>query len=58
MVFLMTSRTAADTSATGSLSVLAADAVPASLRLRAPNSRARCRQQASASLGEEGNLGK
>lgn len=58
MVFLMTSHIVADTNATGSLSVLAADAVPALLLLRALNSRACCRQQARASLGEEGNLGK
>jgi len=58
MVFLMTSCVVGDTNATGSLSVLAVDSVPASLLLRALNSRACCRQQASASLGQEGNSGK
>lgn len=55
MVFLMISSIVADTSATGSLSVLA---VTASLLLQASNSWLCCCQQATAALGEEGKSGK
>lgn len=55
MVFLMISSIVADTSATGSLSVLA---VTASLLLQAPNSWLCCCQQATAALGEKGKSGK
>lgn len=55
MVFLMISSIVADTSATGSLSVLA---VTASLLLQAPNSWLCCCQQATAALREKGKSGK